>query len=250
MPAATSNEPQPMPGILAVKRCFKCNSEKHLMRACPLRDSGPAARRGQRRRRGTGRVQNHLITVAEDYKQCGWAVDSGASRHVAKDASVFHALTPAAVSTVHLANNSCMAVEGQGSVYIAELGEYLRNVLLVPTLRHNLLSVAALAKDGYNISFGATRCDISKGNHHCASATLRNGLYVLDTPSCGKIHNVCENKPIHVRCVHLMHRHLGHCGFDSVQKTIAHACKMAIDKCKNYLECGVCAEVKSKACSV
>lgn len=123
-------------------------------------------------------------------------------------------------------------------------------MLLVPTLRHNLLSVAALAKDGYRISFGGTRCDLYKGNHRCASATLRNGLYVLDTPYTAKAHNVYESKPDHVRCVHLMHRRLGHCGFDSVQKTMARACKTSIEKCENYLECGVCEEVKSKACSV
>ena len=44
-------------------------------------------------------------------------------------------------------------------------GLHLRDVLYVPTLMRNLISVAVLVKDGWKITFGGTEdCVVSKGN--------------------------------------------------------------------------------------
>lgn len=58
----------------------------------------------------------------------------------------------------------------------------LKHILYVPELRNQLLSVRVLEKMGVMKFFGGKYSRITKGPKLMATGTLRNGLYVMETP--------------------------------------------------------------------
>ena len=66
-------------------------------------------------------------------------------------------------SDVSLADGQITNVTGQGKVFVKSLGISLDDVLCVPALHHNLLSVAKLDKAGYQINFCSGKCYIQLG---------------------------------------------------------------------------------------
>lgn len=115
----------------------------------------------------------------------------------------------------------------------------------MPELKHNLLSVAALTQEGCNVKFSGNQCIINKDEIQWIRGKLKDGLYVLEiSPS---VNNVSHNRPEYMICLHLLHRCLGHCSFEVVQKPMANACGLKIEKCNTYLDCVVCSQVKSKS---
>uniref|UniRef100_A0A2D4PYJ4 Retrovirus-related Pol polyprotein from transposon TNT 1-94-like beta-barrel domain-containing protein n=1 Tax=Micrurus surinamensis TaxID=129470 RepID=A0A2D4PYJ4_MICSU len=68
--------------------------------------------------------------------------DSGASQHIANNPQAFSGLQPAKQMWVSLADGQRAAVNGEGNVYVPEIGDTLYNVFYVPALEHNLLSIS------------------------------------------------------------------------------------------------------------
>lgn len=62
----------------------------------------------------------------------------------------------------------------------------------------------------------------------------------------GKVQTVVS-KGLHTKCVHLLHRRLGHVSFDAIKKTLALLNKEQVDGCKTFLDCDICKRCKSKA---
>ena len=76
-----------------------------------------------------------------------WIVDSGASDHMTGESTLFSSYSPCAGNQkIKIADGSFSAVAGKGSVVLSpELS--LENVLHVPKLSCNLMSVSKLAED-------------------------------------------------------------------------------------------------------
>jgi hypothetical protein len=117
------------------------------------------------------------------------AVDSGATRHMFYDMSVFHKLESIAPTTVKLGDDSTANCTQIGEV-VHHLSEGRRHrlsqVLYVPRLASNLLSVLQLAKKGIMMSFTKTECaliDCDDGNCLLAEASITpGGLYIITNP--------------------------------------------------------------------
>jgi hypothetical protein len=111
-------------------------------------------------------------------------VDSGATRHMFYDLSVFHKLESIAPTTVKLGDDSTASCTKIGEVvlYMSD-GRRLRlsQVLYVPRLAVNLLSVSQLSTKGIMTSFTKTGCaliDSDDGNCLLAEASITpGGLY-------------------------------------------------------------------------
>jgi hypothetical protein len=112
--------------------------------------------------------------------------DSGATRHMFCDLSVFHKLESIAPTTVKLGDDStanCTQI-GEVVLHISDgLRRRLSQVLHVPCLAIILLSVSQLAKEGILTSFTKTGCaliDSDDGNYLLAEASITpGGLYVI-----------------------------------------------------------------------
>jgi hypothetical protein len=66
----------------------------------------------------------------------------------------------------------------------------LRDVLFVPSLHRNLISVSRLDKDSYDCYFAHGKCAIWFKDACVGIALLHNELYLLSL--CKKVHSVCN----------------------------------------------------------
>ena len=110
----------------------------------------------------------------------GWVLDSGATRHMTPDESIF--------VTIRWINTSVTVVSGEmlkaqaiGEVRFDLGGQIInmKNVLLVPGLDANLLSISALNRRGFNVMFSKKGVEIRKGDTLVATGVMRDRMYLL-----------------------------------------------------------------------
>lgn len=119
------------------------------------------------------------------------------------------------MNTITVANGYELKSSGIGSGYLNILDGNgntrkveIKDVLYVPNIESNLLSVKRLAEKGFKIIFQGNICEIYFKKNLFAVAMLHNGLYKLNTP------NTTQNQKIlmasHSKFIHEWHRCLGH----------------------------------------
>ena len=142
--------------------------------------------------------------------KCEWIVDSGATDHITGS---FNLLIDAVKSKrepkLNLPTGDTSVISHTGQVKL-ENNLMLKNVLYVPTFKHNLLSVQRLIKDtGCKINFYDTYCMIvnTEGTRVIAVGKAVNGLYYLVNEDMKKVvsgvtREMCSNpKPDNTMCV-------------------------------------------------
>jgi len=77
-----------------------------------------------------------------------------------------------------IGDNSTLEVQGIGSVRIHE--KVLDDVLYVPKLRMNLLSVIQVARKGYWFEFDSQSWCIKKGLATLVKGFVKDNLYIVD----------------------------------------------------------------------
>src|SRR4029079_11703299 len=110
-----------------------------------------------------------MVFMCSDHtdEQC-WYIDSGATQHMSGDRDAF-------------VDYECIPAK---AVYLGrQVNAKFTNVLYVPNLKSNLISVSRLIKDGFNVQIGAAGCDILKNGAVVAQGVSENRLYRL----CGRI---------------------------------------------------------------
>lgn len=111
-----------------------------------------------------------------------WIIDSGASRHMTPMRSIFTKLNPTRIS-VTIANGEKLRAEGLGEISISIDGQNIRmtDVLYVPGLDGNLLSISALNRKGLSVYFHQHGVDIMQDNAIVATGMSKGKMYVLHT---------------------------------------------------------------------
>lgn len=97
-----------------------------------------------------------------------WYIDSGLSYHATSDASLFinNSMRKISVRRIELADGSMVEADTTGTisgVFITDYGEYsvtLLDVLLVPKMKVNLISVSAIQDKSYYVTFRNNVCEI------------------------------------------------------------------------------------------
>lgn len=118
-----------------------------------------------------------------------WFVDSGRSNHMTFNKSLFSSYSSGYPSSVELGNSTSARIAGIGTIVILILvrGQkvkcLLKNVLHVPDLGYQLLSIPKFDKRGLTTSFHSRRCWISNNSKLLATATMKGNLYELDLHS-------------------------------------------------------------------
>ncbi|KAE8721931.1 pentatricopeptide repeat-containing protein [Hibiscus syriacus] len=111
-----------------------------------------------------------------------WIIDSGASDHMTGNINILEEYSESSLpASIKIADGSLTTVKGSGSVTLNK-NLLLHNVLYVPRLACNLLSVSKLIKDfGCNVVFGTGGCIFqTQGSKRViGSARLGKGLYTL-----------------------------------------------------------------------
>ena len=115
-----------------------------------------------------------------------WILDSGATQHMCNNKSLFTHLEPYN-TTITIANNTNMAAIGRGDIKLTTQNGTafsLINVLYVPKLASNLLSVCCATKNPkMRFNFKNGECEIIYDNTILATAKQHDSLLVLETIS-------------------------------------------------------------------
>ncbi|KAH0698970.1 hypothetical protein KY284_013185 [Solanum tuberosum] len=114
-----------------------------------------------------------------------WVIDSGATRHICANKTDFMSYTQVneGEEVVYLGDSSTTQVLGKGKVLFKLTFEKtlaLTEVLHVPSIRTNLVSVGLLGKVGVKVAFESGKVMIIKNNVFVGKRYCNHGLFVLN----------------------------------------------------------------------
>ncbi|XP_024640563.1 uncharacterized protein [Medicago truncatula] len=103
----------------------------------------------------------------ETSKPSLWLIDSGATNNLTCDREVFTELDKSYSSVIRVANGAEITSEGIGTIVFKNHSgsKLVLNVLYVPQISENLLSVPQLLKNGYKVLFEHESCMINDQNN-------------------------------------------------------------------------------------
>ncbi|KAG8477197.1 hypothetical protein CXB51_029947 [Gossypium anomalum] len=138
----------------------------------------------------------------------GWLIDSGCTNHMTPDASIFKSIDRSFKTNVKVGNGHFIKVEGKGDVLInTPTGTKLvTNVLLVPEIDRNLLSIAQLLEKGYSVVFKGKECLISDSSgSKLMTVAMTEKSFIVDwnkSPDSAYTAAADESKLCHKRFSH------------------------------------------------
>ena len=203
-------------------QCHYCKKYGHIKKNCLER----AKQENSERKKGkksnkVGLLTYHVLGVTDPAHN--WIIDSGATCHICNSKEMFEEFNPLSKSQkVTLGDGRTLEAIGTGVVEVklklaggrSKVGR-LTEVLYVPTLAYNLLSVSKATEAGKKVTFGETRGEvIDDQGEVVAAATKAGSLYYLN---CEPMSNQI-NSTSHQSNQTLWHRRFGHLGEKSLHK--------------------------------
>jgi transposase InsO family protein len=228
-------------------RCHFCRKFGHIQRNCPERTQGevprnkkPTERKSYLKHKAnnvevkcnssdsenddTSEVCHALLAGASE-NQYSWIVDSGATCHTCNDSDLFTEFQDLRKPTeVALGDGHTLSATGRGVVLLtmrSQNGEVmsskckLHNVLYVPGLSYNLLSVSKATEKGATIKFDRSTCQFfDENNKPFAVANKKGSLYHLDcNVDCQQVNAIqAQNME------NIWHRRYGHIGIQNLKR--------------------------------
>lgn len=221
-------------------RCFKCNKHGHFAKNC----RAPNKKNSEKVEDSKGFVAAFSAS-SQTMQPDLWYVDSGASMSMTNRRDWMYDVTSSPIPTITVASKSPLPVESMRKVNLLLNGNedckiQVRQVLYVPKLAANLLSVSAMVKNGCKVNFRDKGCDIyTRDGKLLCSATLVNNLYLLNTHREVFSNLTC---PANLNDAVLWHRRMGHLNFTDVSKLPQ--CAEGVDpfpeKSKSSITCTTC----------
>lgn len=225
-------------------RCYNCNKHGHFAKNC----------RAPKKKNSEKVEENKSFVAAfsassQTMNPDLWYVDSGASMHMTNRCDWMYDVTSPPIPTITVASKTPLPVESMGKVNLLMNGDeqtkiQVREVLYIPNLAANLLSVSTMVKNGCKLNFRNKCCDIyDQNNKFLCSAMLVNNLYQLNTHREVFSNLTCSSYP---NDLVLWHRRMGHLNFSDVSKLpeCTEGVNPFSDKSKGPITCTTCLEGK------
>ena len=232
-------------------QCYRCNRYSHIAKQCNMPDT---------RQQRTQQQANHatqdekeenerdddqiaafaFVGLAAGSKASSgdWIVDSGALRHMCNSRCSFTHMRKSSLKYITVADRGEAHVLGEDEVKIhLENGTEIKllNVLLVPDITVNLVSVSEASKRNFNTIFSEKSCKIIDRNVNVAiKAILEGGIFKIickrysdDTNAkrANDTHNIRKQQvalaahgPATPEDMDLWHRRLAHLNHDYVKQ--------------------------------
>ena len=233
-------------------RCHFCKKFGHIQRNCPKRERKPEGLY-QRDKNSKHRVystkaktrdaegpdssseeiglvvQHALSTGTESSPRTTWIVDSGATCHVCNERSSFVDLYDLEKPLdVTLGDGHTLKATARGTVVLTmKIGQLTRrcklhDVLFVPNLSYNLISVSKAVEKGISVSFNERGCILKDNKQRLITVAEKVGslYHVKYAEQKNHICSITKSIPRdgHSSKEELWHRRYGHLGFKSLQK--------------------------------
>ena len=207
--------------------CQHCKKKGHVERVCK---SKAKSRQNQfQKMKAEARVakedsdQEEQVFVvscsaAQERFSSGWLLDSGCTNHMTPDAAIFKSLDRSCRTKVKIGNGHFIQAEGKGDVLICTPAgaKVISNVLLVPEIDRNLLSIAQLLEKGYSVMFKDNQCQINDpSGSKLMAVPMANKSFVVDwTRESDTAYTVTSDES------KLWHQRLGHANFRSMARMV------------------------------
>ena len=214
-------------GSNSQKTCYYCGKKGHVKADCwkRQREHGNGGGSGGAARvvfmaTVTSAASEAGLKIPEDFRASTWIVDSGATHHIASDAAIFKNYHKGSAMQVEIGDGEHLKVEGGGDVEFDTQVEgvkskiRLRNVLHVPDMAANLVSVAQLTEVGARVAFEDASCKVLKHGRSVMTAKKDGQVYIMraEYPSCQGMAVAAKET------AHLWHRRYGHLGWENLAK--------------------------------
>ncbi|SOV09313.1 uncharacterized protein UDID_18552 [Ustilago sp. UG-2017a] len=226
---------------LAPPKCYACGGPNHIARNCMNTNNNPAPSRDGPT---TNPAQEATIGRDEQPTLDTWIVDSGATHHMVNNERMLLTSTRKD-GQICTAGNERLQVKaiGDASLRVGDVTIQLLDVLYVPKLNSNLLSVQGLIKNGARVTFDefGTIIKQNDGTQIQYKRNRRKGWFKVqgkalaleleealddipeDNQNTGKLDNAPEgNKDTKHRDSYLWHERFGHPGRDKTRQIRAH----------------------------
>ncbi|CAH2083649.1 unnamed protein product [Euphydryas editha] len=199
-------------------RCYNCNGYGHFAKFCTSTKKVNRTE-NEKGKKDTGFIAAFSAFSGDNYNK--WFMDSGASMHMTGNRQWMYNVTEPPVKKITVANKEPLSVKGIGytDVKLAQgKNIQLKNVLYVPDLAVNLLSVSTIVNSGYKVTFTQRGCDVHDSHDKfICSATLNNKLYTLDTENSPETAHLSSSEE---KCsdTYLWHLRMGHLNVSDVNR--------------------------------
>ena len=154
----------------------------------------------------------------------GWWIDIGATRHICGDKNLFSKYKQIDDSEkLYMGNSSTSNVEGKGNVMLKfTFGKVvtLTDVLHVPEIRKNLVSVPILSEKGFKLVFESNRFILTKAGMYVGKGYLAEGLFKLNVLVTNTINNNKNTFAYIVDSFVLWHPRLEHVNNRSIHRMV------------------------------
>lgn len=180
-------------------------------------------------------------------KRTKWIIDSAATCHMTNNINFFSNIDTKYRAKIYLANGKAIFTSGIGNGEIKCDGSEnkishisITNVLYVPELDGNLLSVKKLTEKNYTVEFLKEDCFIKLNSNIIAIGSAKDHLYELNTINFAN--KITEEN----NCIHTWHRKLGHRDIKAIQQLINFdlADGIQIKNCNEQITCECCIQGK------
>lgn len=172
--------------------------------------------------------ETSIANIRTDVSREIWCIDSGCTAHMCGNNETFVNLNESTSGKVNLANKASTDIKGRGFVsLITNLDGKINNVnikdiLYVPELRTNLLSVDKIYVKGFNVIFKSDTATVVDKNRKAVLKADRtdDGLYYLRTTRIEDSANAEWNDNITTKLssAETWHRKMGHLNYRDLMK--------------------------------
>ncbi|XP_068343980.1 uncharacterized protein [Pyrus communis] len=143
----------------------KCSRFRHMQKDCTNKDNQLAHYTETEGEETNMFYVGHDTTIQEEAKV--WFVDNGCSNHMTVNKNILHNIDTTNPTRVKIGNGQLVDTLGKGTIFVhTKNGKmFINDVMLVPDLKQNLLSLGQLIEHGYYLYFGDNTCKIYDGRN-------------------------------------------------------------------------------------
>ncbi|KAH9707133.1 hypothetical protein KPL70_012460 [Citrus sinensis] len=203
-------------------KCTRCRIPNHSQRDCWYQNK-KGKNEANFTKEGDGDYLFYSSKGAERESYNLWYLDSGCSNHMTGERDIFISLDQSFNSQVKLGDGKMQKVVGKGTIAVHTKGgnkKLISDVLYVPNLTQNLLSVEQLIQKGFSIYFDDEKCKIiDKTNNHTVAVVemSKNKVFPLVMPLDENVALKTENSDLS-NLWHLRYGHLNYKGLNLLKQ--------------------------------